>query len=511
MINKTNYEIATEMLKPFLTSYMQSLLNEMESNKIIQKIDSTDDSIQQYELIQEVKIETILPELHTDNGPVLNDFKEFRKTIRGAYFHLGFSRSENPSSISFPRILEELDENGILNIVDYNKSPLKEIFSLDDRNMDDTDFTSSILQTFKDKKLDFAAYTNSVIAYFIRKKVFNYLNHFNISESKIPFLEDGVEIDFIGKSDDASFPDLLFEIKLRSRVSENIKELIFKAYETLKTYGRLFDKENRIIIIAVTNENFGNFEKLNYRFKKTLVDLFPDFIDRITFIPVDKYNLHFLERDLNRINFYDTLLFDETPKVVTAAKDFFANANLLKSETGTFSVWVKLKSIQDYLDKDMNFEYIVSHAANDYRSIGGDYQDVFSVSLASNKSGKVTSKSDTFYWRVWISNEQRENFYLKGPSLNSNSADTWHNLIVRWDHSKPLIEFIVNGSLCDENSNDYLKFWPTSFLEKMTVGTWGNKAQVHYIKLPLFRLITSTKYLDNDWIKNERNNYPSGS
>jgi|GEM_PF-3913362 len=509
MDKKSNYDLAREILNPFLKSYVQKLFDELEEINIIKKIKSSPNDIQKYQLLQQIKFREKAIESKESTFQINESFKEFKKVLTNIYINTELNHSSNTSDIPFYKIIEELNDNKILIIPNYDKTPLKDIFSLDDRNIDDIDIAQRIEKIFIETKFNFKEYTKSIIVYFLKKKIFEYLNHFDIYEDPTIFLEE-VDIYFIGKNKSENTPSLLFEIKFISSASNSLKEIIFQSYELLKKYEHLTKQNSRIIIIMVTDDSYANFPKLIFKFNQDISELFPDYLGKITLIPVDKLNFHLISKDMNRVNFYDSILFSDSPRIVRPTKDIYSNANFLKSETGTFSVWIKLGPLQNYHNSDMNFEYIISHASNDYHSIAGDYSDVFSISLASDKSGKGVTRSNSIHWRFWISNSQRENFYLKGPSLDLNSRNSWHNIIVRWDHKKPILELIINGVTCAHNNYEYVHFWPKMFLDKLTVGTWGNKANVHYIGLPLYRLITVSKYLDDNWVKNELNNLPVG-
>jgi hypothetical protein len=206
---------------------------------------------------------------------------------------------------------------------------------------------------------------------------------------------------------------------------------------------------------------------------------------------------------------FETLKFNEHPQFINKSNTDTISASFLTSPSGTFSAWVKLKPTNEYLSMPMNFEYLVAHSTN-YKAevIEGEYRygDVFSISIAPDITHTQNMTPNTISWRVWISNAKKDSDYLWGPTIYNEKSE-WYHLLVRWDHQKSIFEFIINGTIV-ANRKNYREFWPDVVLDTAVIGTWGNYSKIHYINSSVYRLMTSTSYLDDFWIKDELSQKP---
>ncbi|PKP21779.1 MAG: hypothetical protein CVU05_05985 [Bacteroidetes bacterium HGW-Bacteroidetes-21] len=253
-------------------------------------------------------------------------------------------------------------------------------------------------------------------------------------------------------------------------------------------------------------------EKSKYVFNQKVEELFPNQNTNIIFAPISVKRLNLIDDEFRNIETLlleqqiETIKFKEKPYKVSINEELQIDASFLSSKQGSFSTWVKLKSVNEYYKNMMNFEYLISHATNNYLPKNNKYQNVFSIALVpnvSNKSGKLPTE---IRWVFWISNDKWESSFIKGPVL-SNNEEMWYHILIRWDHDKPQVDFLIDGQIIDSRK-DYFSFWPTNFLKSAFIGTWGNRQPIHYIKRPLFRFFTSSIYLNNEWVEIELKNKP---
>ena len=82
-------------------------------------------------------------------------------------------------------------------------------------------------------------------------------------------------------------------------------------------------------------------------------------------------------------------------------------------------------------------------------------------------------------WKIWLVNDPGI-----GQVWSANDTDElgsgWHNFIVRWDHSQPLLELLIDGRT-EIATSDYLAFWPTRFAADIMLGAWPQHWSEHYV------------------------------
>ncbi|MEP2669329.1 MAG: hypothetical protein ABJH04_10065 [Cyclobacteriaceae bacterium] len=513
MANKKISDKAKEGLQPFLNSYTQMLLDGLVEDEIIHKIKNPkNDQETAYELVKGVREKVSIDELPQQDNKLIKSFLEFREVVINVYYNLKYEHSDDVRKVPLSTLIEKFESMGVLSMSDSSKSRLKDILDKGERLLDDQEIEKDAITLFKEHNLNFSSYINRLLEFYAREKARQFFNAFAFdSEVILESMERRRAIDLVGKNE--SGPDLIFEMKYRKRTLSTLKETLFQGYEYLTRYDNESGKSNYLILLTFTEEDASTFEKAHYRFKQNIEELFPEYVKRIFFIPVSTKYLHLIEDEFKKLDIQlwdsrvDTLKFSDKPKTITTKDEVTIDANFLRQPQGSFATWVKLNPVQEYYSKPMNFEYIVAHASYNYKAMNGQYQNVFSVSLAPNHTNNTGKNPTELNWRVWIANADRKSSYLNGRPL-SNEKEQWYHLLVRWNHSLPRMEFLIDGKLAEGNS-EYRNFWPNEILDRAFLGTWGNKANIHYIKLPLYRLISSSQFLNDAWVKAEIKNKPN--
>ncbi len=503
-----------EGLQPFLNSYTKLLLEGLVEDNIIRKIKNPlNNEAEAYELVRGIKDTINLNELPKQDNKLVSDFLAFREMLINIYYSMDYKNSSEARQLPLSIIIEKFESEGVLSLSKLTDSPLKDIFDKAERLLDDQEIEKDAIGIFKKNNLNFSLFTNRLLEFYAYKKSSTFFTDFKFDQEVVI---DGAssrrQLDIVGNNSDGA--DLLFEIKYRKRILSTLKEMLFQGYEQLTKYENKTNKSNYLILLVFTDEYNNTFDKEHYRFKQNLEELFPDYTDKIFFVPVSTKYLHLIDEGFKDLKpklqklQIDTLLFSETPKLITSNNEVLVDASFLKSPKGSFATWVKLKPVQEYLNKLMNSEYVISHATDNYNSLKKGYQNVFAVALAPNQTNNTNKKPTQVFWRTWISNVNRESSFLTGPSL-TNEEDQWYHLMVRWNHSLPRIEFLIDGKLIEGNS-EYRKYWPEreTILQKAFIGGWGGRQNIHFLNLPQYRLITSSEYLSDDWVKIEMKNKP---
>ena len=514
MANRKISDKLKEELQPFLNSYTEMLIDGLVESNIIRKIKNPENNgVKAYELIRDIKDKISLSELPKQDNKLVTDFLLFRETMFNVYFYLGYDNSTNARQLPLSKLIEKFKSEGVLSLSKLDDSRLIDIFDKGELLLDDQEIEKDAITIFKKHNINFNSYINGLLEFYTYKKASQFFVDFKFDkELSIGNMSSRRKVDLAGKSDNGM--DLIFEIKYRKRTLSTLKEMLFQGYEYLTHYDNDTGKSNFLILVAFTDEDANTFDKVHYRFKQNLEELFPDYVKRIFFVPVSTKHLHLIEDGFKKLSIQvqgskiDTLMFSDNPKTITANDETLVDANFLRSPQGSFATWVKLKPVQEYYNKLMNSEYIISHATDNYKHIKMRYQNVFAIALAPNQTNNTHKNPTQILWRTWITNADRESSFLSGPPL-SNEKEQWYHLLVRWNHSLPRIEFLIDGKLVEGNS-EYRKFWPEreTILDKAFIGGWGGRQNIHYLNLPQYRLITSSKFLSNEWVKAELKNNP---
>lgn len=191
----------------------------------------------------------------------------------------------------------------------------------------------------------------------------------------------------------------------------------------------------------------------------------------------------------------------ETPHAVTAADPSTLLAiptGVVAEKAGTVSVWVFVDGPERGIRNLKNNRYLFAQASNGGRSRarGGEriYTDVFAMSCSP-----VGKSREERIWRFQVTNSEGQKVTLRIPDELASPA--WHHFAVRWDHSAPVLEFLVDGAVVGR-SEDYLAAWPVSQGD-LTFGTWPTKSSVHYIESRLWRVRVGAAWLDDVALQEE--------
>lgn len=167
------------------------------------------------------------------------------------------------------------------------------------------------------------------------------------------------------------------------------------------------------------------------------------------------------------------------------------SADFLNNEIGAFLVW-----IDSLADGKVNTNaYVVSHAGNNGMSITEGqykYENIWALKRYLNPKTKITS------WGFICSDETCEvNEILTDKRISKGK----HLFTVSWNKQKDLIEFYIDRAKVGDSK--FLN-WPKHIESNMTVGTWQNKAEYHYLnaKIGKIKILNgieiSAEYLDKE-------------
>ena len=94
-------------------------------------------------------------------------------------------------------------------------------------------------------------------------------------------------------------------------------------------------------------------------------------------------------------------------------------------------------------------------------------------------------------WKVWLKNEADVSKNLMVDD-NEQIQVGWHSFVLRWDHSKPLLELLIDGHVAIAAA-DYVDAWPVRFTTDISLGAWPRHSPEHYVET----CIAGWRTLDN--------------
>lgn len=189
------------------------------------------------------------------------------------------------------------------------------------------------------------------------------------------------------------------------------------------------------------------------------------------------------------------------PRVVSAADPASAMTvptTVLHSPQGTVGVWCFVDDPGRGIRDLKNNRYLFAQAGNGGRqaTIGPTraYIDVFALSCSP-----VDKTRTSLMWRFAISNSSGERETLKVD--DSLSSPGWHHFTVRWDHSVPTLEFVLDARVV-ANSASYRRCWPTP-LGALKFGSWVTGNAVHFIESQIWRVQIAPRWVTDSELATE--------
>lgn len=155
----------------------------------------------------------------------------------------------------------------------------------------------------------------------------------------------------------------------------------------------------------------------------------------------------------------------------------------LKSSAGGYSVWVYLHQFGQGIRHVENNRYIFGHASHHggSREIEGNhkYFNVFALSNSPTRGGLI--------WKVWVANDRGQSFNISAADAETY-GEGWHHFVVRWDRHRPILELLIDGvRAAVSQSAEFNEHWPVRIEDTILVGTWPNRAPVHFINTLICR------------------------
>jgi len=200
----------------------------------------------------------------------------------------------------------------------------------------------------------------------------------------------------------------------------------------------------------------------------------------------------------------DEFMLHGSPRKITSARKESLTpipSRLIRSPKGSFATWIYLHQFGEGIRKLVNNRYIIAHDTNKgvAKQIGEHklYVNVFALS----RGPKKFNPPEHPVWKLWLANAQGEKRIWEWED-SEELEPGWHHFLIRWDHARPLLEFLIDGQGVIKDDN-YIKNWPGEYDGKIMVGTWSGRGTVHYIETQLWRTMLYYGFLDDDWLKRE--------
>lgn len=499
-----------DSLKHYLDCFTQLLLDGMVENNIIKKDkDALRPDEQAYSIVFDNPQVTSIDNLLSKSKEIILNFKLFKETIHAVGYALDIRKSKNSN------ILSHLKQNGAFpnTPIDQINAILKFI-DITDQSLTSNDIIQDILTSVDHYNINFTQLINDTLQYFTYEKVRLIFtdNHFEsiLDEKK----SINKQFDIVGLGKQKSH-DILIDVKYRRRnISPFNKNMLFQYTDSLKKYDGLSNKENLFFIIVFSFEENNKFEEIKLRFRKSIEDIFPEFLERIILLPINIISLHEIGNELDQcVSEFNSkkriveILFRQNPYLIKDSEHYDATSAFIQSSSGSFATWVKVPPKAFFLQEPMNNRYIIGHDTQkgQFKVINGNkhrHANAWGFNISPNKYNTENEGPPTeVHWRLWLSNAKFENLNLNYPNWEETET-RWHHFFVRWNHSKPIIELFQNGKLIT-SSSDYIKNWPNSYAGYVSIGNWPNHHKFHHLNMELFRTVLSQIYLSDSWLKNE--------
>lgn len=192
------------------------------------------------------------------------------------------------------------------------------------------------------------------------------------------------------------------------------------------------------------------------------------------------------------------MLFDEDIYLIKSdipATAIQLSSDFLQNTIGSISIWVYIHSFNEGI-RDLNgYRPLISHDTAKGLKVSLDGRDKSYLNVFSFRHTKNNE------WQLWLSNDKGEYGLWK---INDSDKITsgWHNFVIRWDHGQELFEILRNGEPFLK-CNDYKYFWPCNYSKYVILGAWQDLNSASFINTCIFRLIISSNYLGDKFIKSE--------
>jgi len=179
------------------------------------------------------------------------------------------------------------------------------------------------------------------------------------------------------------------------------------------------------------------------------------------------------------------------------------SSEFLKNQKSTIAIWVWF-----YPDNNMGMrtlghhQYLIAHDTNKgnplYRlGAKNDYQNAFGFLL--NKSNN---------WQFWLTDENGQKYTVPSfPDSTSVIPTGWNHFAIRWDHTKPLLEILVNEKMMI-STTDYLNHWPNRYDQNIFIGTWQGLHKSHFINTYVTEPLIINDFIQDSGIKLLMNSCP---
>jgi hypothetical protein len=149
-------------------------------------------------------------------------------------------------------------------------------------------------------------------------------------------------------------------------------------------------------------------------------------------------------------------------------------SDILRQEVGGISinVYVQAFGSGSGLRRLVNNRYIIAHAVQ----TTPPYSNVVAVARGPRRFSETEIREPV--WKLWLKNDVDESKLLMVAD-SEQIQEGWHNFLLRWDHSKPVIELILDGHVLLADAA-YLEAWPTRFMADISFGAWPRRSPEHY-------------------------------
>lgn len=149
------------------------------------------------------------------------------------------------------------------------------------------------------------------------------------------------------------------------------------------------------------------------------------------------------------------------------------NSSFLECKNGIFNIWVFVSDIHNTIQQKCRHMYIVGYATNAGNPLRNpalaNYPNAWAISRLT-----PTPNDNYGIWRFWCNSIENKLTHLDYKEPLSGG---WHLFSVSWSNAKEYIKFIID---CKVVSESKFENWPTDISRTMFLGTWPNKAPVHY-------------------------------
>ena len=400
-------------------------------------------------------------------------------------------------------VIQKLFSEGFISMPENLLLGLKDYLDQGESLLNDEQIKREAIDLLENYKIDFTnlihellvCYTFKAMGAFSPEWTFGVVK--NKKQNRLP------QVDITGNSQDISKSETLFEIKYR-KMSIDIDSLIIRSIDIAKKYEIKNQKENKIINIIYIRE-VRDVQKILYRFKKSIDDIYPEYSNRIFLVPIYVDNLGNLEHEIKKIigqkeqirsKYF--ILF-EKPKLIQINDGISIPTGFLTSTIGSLSTWVEVPSTEEILKRIRNNIYVFGHDTNMGKvNEKSQYLNAWAFRLTPDN---YTGFPQKIVWTIWVSNDKGENSYLDSQNWEEGEKK-WHQFLIRWNHNKPSLELLIDGKVVGVK-NDYLEFWPKKISSTASIGNWVNRWEFHLLGMPLYRLITTDRYLSDTWVQNE--------